>query len=166
MTADRVSPAVDGDVFRRVLGHFCTGVTVVSGIDGDEPVGFTAGSFTSVSLDPPFILVCPGRTLASWPRIERSGAFAVNVLPYEAAEVCSRFATPGADKFDGVDWSSSSQTGSPLLAGTLAWLDCEIHVVHEVGDHYVAIGRVVDLDCAGEGDPLLFFRRQYGRFAP
>ncbi|MEJ7832693.1 MAG: flavin reductase family protein [Nocardioides sp.] len=150
--------------FRDVLGSFASGVTVVTSMSAGAPVGMTCQSFSSVSLDPPLVLFVPAKTSRAWPLMQRSGKFCVNFLSADQAEVSNTMASRGSDKFAGVGWSASEATGSPLLDGALGYVDCSIHAVHEAGDHYVVIGRVLDLalDRAGpEADPLLFFRGQY-----
>lgn len=150
--------------FRDVLGRFASGVTVVTAMSGGEPVGMTCQSFSSVSLDPPLVLFVPARTSRAWPLMQRAGRFCVNFLADGQAEVSNTMASRGTDKFAGVEWTPSAVTGSPVLAGALGHVDCTIHAVHEAGDHYVVIGRVVDLasaDETGAGAPLLFFQGQY-----
>ena len=151
--------------FRDVLGRFASGVTVVTAISGGEPVGLTCQSFSSVSLDPPLVLFVPAKTSRAWPLIQRSGRFCVNFLAADQAELSNQMASRGVDKFADVKWTPAPQTGSPMLEGALAHVDCPIHAVHEAGDHYVVIGRVLDLVTDDDGDddvaPLLFFRGQY-----
>lgn len=147
--------------FRDVLGRFASGVTVVTSIANGEPVGLTCQSFSSVSLDPPLVLFIPAKTSRAWPLIQRSGRFCVNFLASDQAELSNTMASRGTDKFAGVDWTPSPATGSPLLPGTLAHVDCTIHAVHEAGDHYVVIGRVLDLASSDAPDPLLFFQGKY-----
>jgi flavin reductase (DIM6/NTAB) family NADH-FMN oxidoreductase RutF len=149
--------------FRRVLGHFPTGVVIVTAIDDGAPVGMSIGSFTSVSLDPPLIAILPAKTSVSWPRIAAAGAFCVNVLHARQEALCRTFATSGADKFAGVRWRPSP-SGAPVLAGTLAWIDCSLEQVVEAGDHYIALGRVRSLDLSADQatEPLVFFRGGYG----
>lgn len=158
--------SIDAARFRQVLGHFCSGVTIVTASEAGEPVGFTAQSFSSVSLDPPLVLVCPAKSSSSWPRMRVTGAFCINILAEDQEALCRSFATRGADKFAGVGWSPSSATGSPVLDGALAWIDCRLETEHDAGDHTIVVGRVVDLDVADGGRPLLFYRGGYGRFEP
>src|ERR1700735_3839467 len=109
--------------FRRVLGHFCTGVTVVTTADDDGPAGFACQSFSAVSLEPPLVLFCPSRRSATWPRIERAGHFCANVLTDGQRALSRRFgisAAAGSDKFAGLRWSSCS-SGAPVLEGALTW---------------------------------------------
>lgn len=153
------APALPSDNFRRVLGHFVTGVTVVTGAHRGDPAGFTCQSFSSVSLDPPLVLLCPGRTSTSWPKVSASGRFAVNVLAQGQAAVARQFAASGGDKFAGIPWRAGPRTGAPILAGIVAWLECEIAAVHESGDHWIVVARVLALD-AVDREPLTFFRGQ------
>ena len=152
-----------GQWFRRVLGHFPTGVVIVTAIDDGRPVGMAIGSFTSVSLDPPLIAILPAKTSVSWPRIAGAGAFCVNVLNARQEALCRTFATTGADKFAGVPWRPSP-SGAPVLEGTLAWIDCSLEQLVEAGDHYIALGRVRSLDVSAEEgtEPLVFFKGGYG----
>ncbi len=146
--------------FREVLGRFATGVTVVTGMHGGEPVGLTCQSFTSVSLEPPLVLFVPARTSRAWPRIEQAGAFCVNVLARDQDDLSEVFASRGTDKFAGVDWHPGV-TGAPVLAGGVAWVDCTLHAVHDGGDHLVVLGRVRDLGSRGEADPLVYLEGRY-----
>lgn len=161
-----VSPAVDGAKFREVLGHFPTGVTVVTAASESGPVGMAIGSFCSVSLDPPLVAFYPTVTSGSWPRIEQSGHFCVNVLAEDQQETCGVFASRVEDKFADVTWSAAP-SGSPRLDGVLAWIDCRIERVVEAGDHYLVMGEVIALDTDTDvgGGPLLFFKGGYGRFS-
>jgi 3-hydroxy-9,10-secoandrosta-1,3,5(10)-triene-9,17-dione monooxygenase reductase component len=148
--------------FRQVLGHFCTGVTVITTVDdGGQPAGFACQAFAALSLDPPLVLFCPSRTSATWPRIARAGHFCVNVLTAGQRELARVFGTAGADKFAGVGWAPCS-SGAPVLAGVLTWAGCEVEVVHEAGDHHVVLGRVTELGPVGTQAPLLFYRGRYG----
>jgi 3-hydroxy-9,10-secoandrosta-1,3,5(10)-triene-9,17-dione monooxygenase reductase component len=147
--------------FRQVLGHFCTGVTVITTVDDGSPAGFACQSFAALSLDPPLVLFCPSRTSATWPRIARAGHFCANVLADDQRELARIFGASGADKFAGVRWSPSS-SGAPVLDGALTWALCAVEAVHEAGDHYVVVGRVTELGACRAVDPLLFYR---GRFA-
>jgi len=150
----------DPQRFRQVLGQFATGVTVVTSMDGDEPVGFACQAFAALSLDPPLVLFCPGRSSGTWSAIESAGTFCVNVLGEGQRDVSRVFGTRGADKFGSVAWSHSEQ-GMPVLDGVLSWIDCSIETVHTAGDHYVVIGRVLDLGTSGDDRPLLFYRGDY-----
>jgi 3-hydroxy-9,10-secoandrosta-1,3,5(10)-triene-9,17-dione monooxygenase reductase component len=154
--------------FRQVLGHFCSGVAVVTALDGREPLGLTVQSFTSVSLDPPLVLFCPSKSSTSWARMRAaSDSFCVNILEQEQEALCRAFATRGGDKFSGVGWTPAPGTGSPVLAGALAWIDCRLHTEHEGGDHTIVLGHVLDLGLREhDGTPLLFYRGGFGRFEP
>ena len=156
-------PAIDEARFRQVLGHFATGVTVVTSRDGAGPVGLAVNSFTSVSLDPPLLAFSVKRTSSTWPRIRAAGGFTVNILSADQEAVSRRFASAAPDRFEGMGWHPSP-SGSPVLEGALAWIDATIEVEHEAGDHVMVIGRVTGLDVAREGAPLVFYRGGYGRF--
>ncbi|MEO5678570.1 MAG: flavin reductase family protein [Acidimicrobiales bacterium] len=153
----------DSVTFRTVLGHFCSGITVVTAVDGGVPVGLTCQSFSSVSLDPPLVLFVPAKAASSWPRIRHAGHFCANVLGEAQEELARRFAIKGADKFAGVGWRPGP-SGAPVLDGCLAHVDCSLEAVHDGGDHDIVIGRVLDLAVTADGGPLLFFRGGYGRF--
>jgi flavin reductase (DIM6/NTAB) family NADH-FMN oxidoreductase RutF len=148
--------------FRTVLGHFASGVVVVTGATSEGPIGFTCQSFFSLSLDPPLVAIAPGLSSTSWPLIAPTGAFCVNVLSEDQEALCRSFARSGGDKFAGVGWSPAS-TGSPRLHDVLACVDCRIVDVHTAGDHYLVIGRAIDLQ-SGRGEPLLFYRGGFGGF--
>jgi 3-hydroxy-9,10-secoandrosta-1,3,5(10)-triene-9,17-dione monooxygenase reductase component len=147
--------------FRDVLGRFASGVTVVTTMDDGEPVGMTCQSFSSVSLDPPLVLFVPSRTSRAWPAIQRSGHFCVNLLAGDQSELSDAMASRRDDKFAGVSWQPSPATGSPVVAGGLGYVDCAVDAVHEAGDHFVVLGRVLDLGSTDLEDPLLFYRGEY-----
>ncbi|KQV77061.1 flavin reductase [Aeromicrobium sp. Root344] len=146
--------------YRDVLGQYASGVTVVTTLMGDAPVGMTCQSFTSVSLDPPLVAFLPMKTSRAFAAIRKTRRFCVNFLAAEQAEVSNAFASQADDKFAGVDWAPTD-SGMPRLGGIVGWVDCVVQDVHEAGDHYLVIGRVEDL---GHGDgekPLLFHRGRY-----
>ena len=145
---------------RRVLGQFATGVTIVTGSDDGEPVGFACQSFTSVSLEPPLVLFCPAHTSTSWPRIRNGGVFSVNVLADDQLDVCTAFANRGGDKFEGLTWHETPW--GPSIDGVLATVHCDVEAVHPAGDHDVVIGHVRQLVTHRDAAPLLFFRGQFG----
>lgn len=159
--------ATSSDIARlkQVVGHFATGVTVITALHDGEPTGFTAQSFTSLSLDPPLVTFNPGKDVASWPAIEAAGTFAVNILGEDQEALCRTFASKGADKFDGIGWRPGKRTGAPILDGVIAWVEAGIEAVHDGGDHLIVVGRVKDLDVTDVDDgPLLFYRGGFGRF--
>ncbi|MFB6876478.1 flavin reductase family protein [Streptomyces sp. NPDC056323] len=167
--ADGERPPVDPGEFRRVLGHFASGVTIVTAHDPDDeegPAGFACQSFASLSLDPPLVTFMVARTSTTWPRIARAGAFCVNILGAGQGELCRSFAVSGADKFAGVAYEAAPATGSPLLDSVPAWIDCRIQAVHTGGDHLIVVGRVAAMGAVDGADPLLFHRGKFGRFGP
>lgn len=151
--------------FRRILGHFPTGVVVIAAIDCGEPVGMTMGSFTSVSLDPPMVGFFPGKSSTSWPRIAQAGRFVVNILAAHQVDLCRAFAARGADKFASCTWRSADN-GAPVINGAIAWIECSISQVFDVGDHWFVLGDVASLTADGGSDPLVFFRGQYKGLQP
>lgn len=154
---------IDAAHYRNVLGHFPTGVTVITAMNDARAVGMAIGSFSSVSLDPPLVLFCPQKSSSSWPLIEASGAFCANILTAEQEDVCRVMASKSDDKFAGIGYRAGV-SGSPVLSDVLGFIDCTIERVHDEGDHLVVIGRVLELDAANEGLPLVFYRGGYGRF--
>ena len=157
---------IDSERFRKVLGHYPTGISVVTAMSSDGPVGMVVGTFTSVSLDPPLVAFMPAKSSTSWPLIRDAGAFCANVLSAEQEELCRNFSKRGGNKFEGVEWTPGA-SGSPVLDGVIAWVDCDIDQIVESGDHYIVIGRVRDLDIVQSVTPLAFFRGEFGQvFAP
>ena len=156
-------PVFESAEFRAVMGMFATGVTVVTGISPDGPSGMAANSFTSVSLDPPLVLVCMAESSSTWPGIQQSGAYCVNFVHEDGEELCRRFSRKGAERYEGTTWSPGP-TGSPVLDEAIAWADCRIEAEYPAGDHSIVVGRVVALGRKEEGRPLLFWGGNYGRF--
>src|SRR5581483_2681833 len=163
LTVPSAEPSADA--FRQVLGHFCTGVTVITTAGPQGPAGFACQAFAALSLAPPLVLFCPSRTSSTWPVVERAGHFCVNVLTDGQQELARRFGTSGGDKFAGVRWSPSPG-GSPVLDGALTWVECTVEAVHEAGDHYLVTGRVTGLGATRAGRPLLFYRGRYAATDP
>ncbi|WP_073455082.1 flavin reductase family protein [Pseudonocardia thermophila] len=160
MTGSAPPGPVSPSMMREVLGHFVTGIVVVTAAGPDGPLGFTCQSFTSLSLDPPLVSFAPARTSKTWPRIREVGKFCVNVLAVEHQDLSIGFARSGVDKFAGVAWRPSP-FGSPLLDGVAAWIDCELWAEHDGGDHTIVIGKVLDLGADETRLPLLYYRGQY-----
>jgi flavin reductase (DIM6/NTAB) family NADH-FMN oxidoreductase RutF len=159
---------VSPDLFREALAQHASGVTVVTVSHAGQRFGFTASSFTSVSLDPPLVLVCAARTLDALAAIESVGAFAVNILGDHQHDLGLRFAgllPDVTDRFDGID-ALTSVTGSPLLPESLAWLDCRLHALHDGGDHRIVVGEVVDARVNRRGRALLYHGRRWRRVGP
>lgn len=150
---------IDAREFRRCLGHYATGVSIMTGRQGDNLYGMTVNSFASLSLEPPLILWSVKKTSASAPFFTTAEHFAVNVLSASQAEISSRFGSSHADKFDGVPWRSGA-TDTPLIEGCIAYLECSRDAVHDGGDHYIIVGKVEALNVCG-GSPLVFFQGAY-----
>ena len=155
----------DAAQIRRVLGHFASGVTVITALLHSEPVGFTCQSFASLSLDPPMVTFAPSRGSTTWPKIRQARSFCVNVLSDEQSELSSAFARSGTDKFAGVSWRSS-RLGAPVLDGAAAYIDCRIWAEYDGGDHTIVAASVIDLGADSTRRPLVFHRGQYGLQAP
>lgn len=155
--------APDPVTMRTVLGHFCTGVAVITGHDGQRPLGFACQSVTSVSLEPPYVSFCPARTSTSWPLIRSTRRLCINVLADEQREVCLRFAVRGADKFDGLGWRPG-RNGAPAIIDALATIEGDVAFEHAAGDHSIVVVHVTGLHAHPERRPLLFFRGGYGGF--
>jgi flavin reductase (DIM6/NTAB) family NADH-FMN oxidoreductase RutF len=150
------------DEFRRVLGHFATGVTIVTTCDAEQrPTGLTASAFSSVSLDPPLVLICVDHKSQSFPHLRESGRFAINILHHEHEALSRRFASSRLDKFDGVAFRMG-ELGVPLIEQALASLECRTVSAHVEGDHTIFVGRVESVH-VGEGEPLLYYRGRYHR---
>jgi flavin reductase (DIM6/NTAB) family NADH-FMN oxidoreductase RutF len=153
----------DPRTLRDALGCFATGVTVVTCLDADQkPVGLTVNSFTSVSLDPPLLLVCIDRLAASAGAMTGASHFAVNVLQTGQQPASIRFSTRHEDRFGPNDWSCG-EYGAPVLNQSLSVFECERHAVHEAGDHHLLLGQVVKATFDASLDPLLYFRGRYRR---
>jgi len=155
--------SVPAQEFRDALARWASGVTVVTARDGDEPVGMTAASFSSLSLDPPLVLVCVARSAQSHDALAAAQGFAVHVLGSGQAEMSARFAKPGPDKFAAYP-DERGPYGVPLLPFGVVRLVCAHHGTFDGGDHTILVGRVVGTDLAGT-DPLLYCNRAYGRLS-
>lgn len=154
---------IDPQHFRKVLSAYPTGVCVITAraADGTRHA-MVVGSFTSISLDPPLVGFFPATSSQSWREMSSIGRFCVNVLAAHQLEDCRRFAARGPDKFGDMA-HGESPSGQPLIDNALAWLDCTLDAVHEIGDHFLVVGRVEALERVEAGDPLLFFGGRYHR---
>ncbi len=163
---------IDAGRFKSVMGHFATGVSIVTAIDADtgKPLGFTAQSFLSLSIDPPLVAVSPALASSSWPKIAKADGLCINILGADQEALCRGFATPSDDKFAGVGWRASHTTGAPIIDGSLAWIDGRIEATYPGGDHEIVVISVLDLGEAtseggGVAGPLLFYRAGFGSFS-
>lgn len=156
--------ASDKTALRAALGHFATGVTVIAA-GQESPCGMTANAFTSVSLEPPLILVCVNRNAAIYKAVIDAGCFAVSMLSARQEQVARYFADHsrprGADEFDGVGWSQGPGTGAPVLRDCIAWLDCALANSYDGGDHEIFLGSVLASGFGDASDALLFFRGDF-----
>lgn len=157
---------IDPFALRDAVGHYASGVTIISGIDGEGPIGFTCQAFYSVSLEPPLVSFSVMKTSTTYPRIRATGRFAVNILSHHQDSVSNQFARSGTDKWAGI---SHSRTGSglPVIDDALAWLDCDIWAEYDAGDHQIVLGQVKEISPAAAPaltrEPLLFFQGAYRR---
>lgn len=157
-------PGFDDMTFRAVLGHYPTGVALVTAIGSDgAPVGMIVGSFTSVSMDPPLVAYLPMTSSRIFAKLREAETFCINVLSAEQEAICRKFASRAEDKWDGVGWQASPG-GAPILDGVLAWIECTTESITDAGDHYLVMGRIQCLDIHRPATPLLFFQGAYGRF--
>jgi 3-hydroxy-9,10-secoandrosta-1,3,5(10)-triene-9,17-dione monooxygenase reductase component len=156
--------AISPEMFRTVLGHVPTAVTVVTAMDDGEPVGLAVGTFCSISLDPALVGFFVAKSSTSWPRMRRANAFCANVLAADQAALSDAFSRSGGNKFEGLSWSLSQRCRQPVLARALAWIDCIVEDVAEMGDHELVVGRVLELGTgahyAAIGGPLVSYRGQ------
>lgn len=153
----------DTRTLRDAMGCFATGVTVVTTVDErGNPVGLTANSFTSVSLDPPLLLICIANSSSSAPVLRGATKFGVNVLQIGQQNVSNRFASRQEDRFAVEDWVLG-ETGVPVLSNSLVSFECNRDTLHEAGDHFILIGHVQRAQFEPHRDPLLFFRGKYRR---
>ncbi len=153
----------DARTLRDALGCFATGVTIVTACDeSGQPIGLTANSFTSVSLDPPLLLVCIANNAGSAPILRNASHFAVNVLQIGHQPASNRFAGRGEDRFAATPWTPG-EAGVPLIDGALSSFECRRYAVHDGGDHFILVGEVVRAQFEPRRDPLLYFRGKYRR---
>lgn len=161
-------PVFDDRTFRDALGHYASGITVISGMTAaGTPIGFTCQSFYSVSITPPLVSFSVGVGSTTYPLLRDIGRFTVNVLAGDQHELANQFARSGTDKWAGVEWSRSPN-GSPTIAGSLLWLDCDLHAEHPAGDHFIVVGRVVWMSPRERptAEPLLYFRGRFHHLSP
>jgi flavin reductase (DIM6/NTAB) family NADH-FMN oxidoreductase RutF len=162
-------PPQETQDLRKILGRFSTGVTVVTASHG-KPCGMTANAFTSVSLDPPSILVCVNRNAAIYHAVRKAGSFAVSVLSAAQEDVARHFADHsrprGAAEFGTVGWSPAPQTGTPVLDGSLAWLDCALTTSYDGGDHEIFLGQVLASGFGSARNALVFFGGSFHQLVP
>jgi flavin reductase (DIM6/NTAB) family NADH-FMN oxidoreductase RutF len=153
-------PAADARALRDAFGCFTTGVTIVTTLNGDRPVGFTVNSFASVSLDPPLALVCVGLTASCLPALEASGVFVVNVLHVDQQALARQFTRKDGDRFEGVA-PETWRTGAPVLPACMANFECETRHTFDAGDHRVFVGKVLRVRHDAAHEPLVFLRGGY-----
>jgi flavin reductase (DIM6/NTAB) family NADH-FMN oxidoreductase RutF len=159
------SPALDTLRYRQVIGHFATGVAIVTCNGPDGPTGLTTNAITSVSLEPLLLLVCFDNTSRTLPAVREAGRFCVNVLRAGQDDLARVFASKrvAREKFEAVTHMDAH--GVPVLDGALAWLACDLVALHAAGDHTIGIGAITHMDADPDGEPLVWFRGDYRTFA-
>ncbi|ATD72476.1 hypothetical protein CNO18_21635 [Gordonia sp. 1D] len=159
--------AFDHDAFKKAVGQFPSGLTIVTGVDDGRPHGMTLQSFMSLSLEPALIAIAPARTSTTWPVIAETGSFAVNILSEQHSELARKFASSGGDRFESLDYTTT-YTGNPILGETVTWFDCRIADILDGGDHVIVLGEVLELGQAEEStprEPIIFHRSGFRRLA-
>jgi flavin reductase (DIM6/NTAB) family NADH-FMN oxidoreductase RutF/DNA-binding IclR family transcriptional regulator len=161
-----VRSPIDSQRYREVMGHYPTGVTVVTGIaDDGEPAGMVVGTFTSVSLDPPLVAFLPTLASRTFARLRTARSFCINVLAHDQVELCRTMSGAAPDKFSHIEWSPSA-IGAPVLAGAVAHIHCLPRDAIEAGDHFIQLCEVESMEVHRQVTPLLFFQGGYGGFSP
>lgn len=156
---------IDSAQYRHVLGHYPSGVVVVTAMGAEGPIGMTLQSFHALSISPPLIALFPAKSSSTWKQIAASGNFCVNILSAAQSEIALRFARPAENRFEGLSFDLDG-AGAPRLAGAQAHLSCKMHAVYEGGDHEVVVGALSAL-VAHEGiEPLLFYRGRFRALGP
>ena len=153
---------LDARKFRDIVGTFTTGVTIVTTMDNETPYGITANSFTSVSLSPPLVMFCLGKSSTNFEAFMASDCFAVNILSAQQDALSTRFATFDGDRFDGLNWTRLD-TGAPILENVIAAIDCRLEAKHDAGDHVIMLGLVVRAEVKNNEPPLVYFKGGYER---
>ena len=153
---------LDTRKFRDVMGTFTTGVTIVTTMDNKTPHVLRANSFTSVSLSPPLVMFCLGKSSTNFEAFMASDCFAVNILSSQQDALSTRFATFEGDRFDGLNWTAWD-TGAPILENVIAAIDCRLEATHDAGDHVIMLGLVVRAEMKNNAPPLLYFKGGYER---
>jgi flavin reductase (DIM6/NTAB) family NADH-FMN oxidoreductase RutF len=155
---------LSSDELRRTMGRFCSGVTIIAALVDGKPVGMTCQAFLSLSLDPPLVAFAPSRASTTYPRIRTSDFASISILAHTQSALALRFADTTADKWSETAWTPGI-TGSPLIDGAVASLECAIEVEHEAGDHHLVIARVLSLIEGDDAHPLLFYRSRFPRLS-
>lgn len=159
---------IDPRNFRDALGHYPSGITIITGIVDSAPVGFTCQSFYSVSIDPPLISFSVMKTSSSWPKIRPVGKCAINILSCDQVELSNTFGGPSKDRWTNVRWSTIGY-GNPIIDSALVSLDCSLYAEHEAGDHIIVVCRVDHISASprpSHRSPLVYFRGSYRRLVP
>jgi 3-hydroxy-9,10-secoandrosta-1,3,5(10)-triene-9,17-dione monooxygenase reductase component len=157
-----VAPGLEPRAFRDALALYASGITIIAGLDNDEPLGFTCQSFYSASVAPPLISFSVMANSSTYPRIRETGKFSVNVLAEAQQAISDQFGRKGKDRWAGIAWRMTPGR-NPVIVGTLMWLDCKIVAEHQAGDHSIVIGEVIAMSPTDwhDGAPPLYFKGKY-----
>lgn len=151
--------------YRQVLGKLPTGVTAITGVnDDDEKLGLVVGTFQSLSLDPPLVMFCVDKSSSSWPKLRKLQKFTANILSDDQISICRSLSRKGPQKFEGLP-CTAGPLGTPHLDGATAYIDCVVTAEVVVGDHYMVVGAVTNME-QGSGDALLFRAGKFGQYLP
>ena len=159
---------VDIDAYKRIVGSFPSGLAIVTGMTERKPHGMTLQSFMSLSLAPTLVAIGVAKASTTWPKIDSSGSFAVNVLARSQCELARRFAMRATDRFQSLDYGLTRR-GNPVIADASAWLDCRVVSKCEAGDHILVVGEVIELmqpRAAGTERPIVYFQSQFHSLTP
>lgn len=159
-----VSAQIEPAVYREVMAHYPTGVAIVTGFDGEEPVGMVVGTFSAVSMDPALVSFMPQRSSGTYARLAGASSYCINVIAADQLALCRTIAGPGEHKFDGVAWHAS-EYGAPQLDDAVAHVHCRPYQEIEAGDHFIVLCAVDAMAVTRPAAPLLFFKGGYGEFA-
>jgi 3-hydroxy-9,10-secoandrosta-1,3,5(10)-triene-9,17-dione monooxygenase reductase component len=156
-------PEISSEVYKNTLGHFASGVTIVSGIYKGKVHGFTCQSFSALSMDPPLVMLAVSKASVSWPPISKSRRMSISILAEDQGNLARQFAVSGVEKFKNVDFRLSD-LGLPLIDGAQAYIECEIKRRISAGDHIVVIGEILNLVSTNSWSPLIYYRGKFGRY--
>ncbi|MER5349379.1 flavin reductase family protein [Kitasatospora sp. NPDC002551] len=158
-------PELDAATLRQAFGAYPTGVVAISALRGDEPVGFAASSFVSISLEPPMVAVSVARTSTTWPRLAEAPVVGLSVLSHGQGALCRRLASRGADRFEGVAWSATPG-GAVLIEDAALWLTARVGATYDGGDHEIVLLELLSAELFAGVEPLVFHTSQFRELLP
>ncbi|GHO89099.1 flavin reductase family protein [Dictyobacter formicarum] len=158
-----LAPTIDSTDYQHIMGYFATGVAVITTLHHSQPIGFTAHTFSAISRDPALISCCAGDGATIWPLIEAASTFCVNILSEKQQNISHIFSRAGGVRFQTTEYSRAT-SGTPILPGGLAWIECSVAALYPAGDQLIVLGRVHQMETLQEGKPLVAYRGQFGTF--